>query len=533
MLKTPLLKFKTTAMITVVAALAALSSCKKNDDVQPLNLENTANITATSTATANIDIAGSGMVLGINGHPLGDDAYKGVTAATQIDLLKSMGMGIYRINILSQSDGTCTVPKVLTPLLEAAANGKVTLLPMLTPRTLNYSVSEADAYAAGKTLGANFASKYAANFKYYDLGNDLDVKSILSGKDGKIQADYDQKKLHITAAYLKGMNDGIKSNDADAQTMISAGWVHWGFIQFCESYGVKFDILAYHWYSDMEEVALRSTSNHIEDITVKLNSLFPGKPIWITETNARPKDVSIYEAYQNTFLTSFINKCKANPTVKALLIYELFNEPYKSAAENNYGVTNWVTPYTKWSNKVVANTLIQANSALSTAPVTTPTVPVTTPTVPVTTPTVPVTALITNITATTGKKYQLSKLTSGAVYYTDRTYDITSAPSYLVNAPFIQTANEDKINTSSSLLSFNLNHAGTVYVAYDPRATTLPTWLQGWKKLTDKIGINDSKISSFNLYSKDFPAGKVTLGGNMAGAAAGALCQYVVIAKTN
>jgi hypothetical protein len=211
----------------------------------------------------------------------------------------------------------------------------------------------------------------------------------------------------------------------------------------------------------------------------------------------------------------------------------LFNEPYKSAAENNYGVTNWVTPYTKWSNKVVANTLIQANSALSTAPVTTPTVPVTTPTVPVTTPTVPVTALITNITATTGKKYQLSKLTSGAVYYTDRTYDITSAPSYLVNAPFIQTANEDKINTSSSLLSFNLNHAGTVYVAYDPRATTLPTWLQGWKKLTDKIGINDSKISSFNLYSKDFPAGKVTLGGNMAGAAAGALCQYIVIAKTN
>ncbi|MDB5060303.1 MAG: hypothetical protein JWP67_146, partial [Mucilaginibacter sp.] len=195
----------------MVAALATLSSCKKNEDVQPLNLENTANITATSTAQPNIDIAGSGMVLGINGHPLGDEAYKGVSVATQIELIKSMGMGIYRIGILSQSDGTCTVPKLLTPLLDAAANGKVTLLPMLTPRTLNYSMTEADAYNAGKTLGANFAAKYAANFKYYDLGNDLDVKSILSGKDGKIQADYDQKKLLVTAAYLKGMNDGIKS----------------------------------------------------------------------------------------------------------------------------------------------------------------------------------------------------------------------------------------------------------------------------------------------------------------------------------
>jgi hypothetical protein len=523
MLKTPLLK---TATIAMVAALAMLSSCKKSEDVQPLNLENTKNITAASTVTANID--GSGMVLGINGHPLGDDAYKGISAATQVDLIKSMGMGIYRINILSQSDGTCTVPKILTPLLEAAANGKVTLLPMLTPRTLNYSASESDAYNAGKTLGANFAAKYAANFKYYDLGNDLDVRSILSGKDGRIQADYDQKKLRVTAAYLKGMNEGIKSKDSDAQTMISAGWVHWGFIQFCENYGVKYDILAYHWYSDMEEVALRSTSNHIEDITVKLNSLFPGKPIWITETNARPKDASIYEAYQNTFLTSFINKCKANPTVKALLIYELFNEPYKSAAENNYGVTNWVTPYSKWSNKLIATSLIQANSMLSTAPA------VTIPTAPVgTTPIVPATELITNITVTTGKKYQLSKLAAGAVYYTDRSYDITSAPSYLVNTPFIQTANEDKINKSGSLLSFNLNHAGTVYVAYDPRATTLPTWLKGWQKLTDKIGINDSKISSFTLYSKDFPAGKVTLGGNMTGEATGALCQYIVIAKTN
>lgn len=530
MLKTPLLK---TATIAMVAALATLSSCKKNEDVQPLNLDSTAHITATSTALPNVDIAGAGMVLGINGHPLGDDAYKVVSAATQMELVKSMGMGIYRVDIVSQSDGTCTVPKLLAPLLEAAANGKVTLLPMLNPRTLKYTMTEAGAYNAGNTLGANFASKYAANFKYYDLGNDLDVKSILAGKDGKIQADYDQKKLLVTAAYLKGMNDGIKSKDSDAQTMISAGWTHWGFIQFCESYGVKFDVLAYHWYSDMEEVALKSKNNHIEDITVKLNSLFPGKPIWITETNGRPKDASIYEEYQNTFLTGFINKCKANPTVKAVLIYELFDEPYKAAAESRYGIASWVTPYSKWANKAAANSLIQGYNAASTAvPVTPPVVPVTPPVVPVTIPPVPV-ALVTNITAPTGRKYQLSKLTTGAAYYTDRTYNITSVPSYLVDAPFIQTANDDKISKSNSALTFTLNRATTVYIAYDPRATTLPTWLQGWKKLADKVGINDPKLASFDLYSKDFSAGQVTLGGNMNGAAAGALCQYLVIAKTN
>ncbi|TSD63346.1 T9SS type A sorting domain-containing protein [Inquilinus sp. KBS0705] len=140
-------------------------------------------------------------------------------------------------------------------------------------------------------------------------------------------------------------------------------------------------------------------------------------------------------------------------------------------------------------------------------------------------------ALITNITATTGKTYPLTQLHSGIEYYTDRAYTIANVPNILEGVATIRTANDDKANKSVSMLSFNLSDTATVYVAYDPRGTTLPAWLKGWQKLSDKLGVHDPKITSLNLYTKNFNPGKVVLGGNLASPAMGAQCQYVVLVK--
>jgi uncharacterized repeat protein (TIGR02543 family) len=138
--------------------------------------------------------------------------------------------------------------------------------------------------------------------------------------------------------------------------------------------------------------------------------------------------------------------------------------------------------------------------------------------------------LITDISANTGRSYTLGELTVGTALYTDRTYQATSVPAFLNNAPFIKTPNDDKGNKSTSMLSFNLTQNATVYIAYDPRATSLPAWMSGWQKLTSKLGLNDSKITYLELYSKSFSAGAITLGGNLASPAAGALNNYIVIA---
>jgi len=140
-------------------------------------------------------------------------------------------------------------------------------------------------------------------------------------------------------------------------------------------------------------------------------------------------------------------------------------------------------------------------------------------------------ALVSSVSANTGNSYTVTGLAVGKLMYTDRTYKITTVPYSLAGASLIQTANNDKWNTSSSMLSFNLSQPATVYVAYDPRAAALPSWLNGWQKSTERIGVNDSKISNMNLYSKYFAAGKVTLGGNMASPAKGAENNYFVFVK--
>lgn len=346
--------------LTGIACLF-FASCSRKDDVQPSASTTPAfseEVQALAATSSNkISVAGSSLELGVVGHPMGDAPYVQTSATKQISLIKGMGMTWYRVGFQTTSDGTISVPYLFEPLRAAAAAGGVKLLPMLYTRTLDLNASQSASYQAGKTLGANFAAKYGQYFTYYDLGNDLELKVLLPKTTGASQANYDRTKFNVIAAYLKGMDEGIKSKDPDAKTMVSAGWLHYGFIRMLDWYGVKFDVVAYHWYSEMENIAPKAPY-YIPDITKKLASLFPNKPIWITEFNLRYKDVSTHETDQNAFISSFIAKCKNNPQVKVAIIYELFNEPHKdSMLESNYGIIKWATPFTVWSKKLVANNL--------------------------------------------------------------------------------------------------------------------------------------------------------------------------------
>jgi hypothetical protein len=345
----------------VCAAGLALSSCTKQADVQPQPAPVSASATtvaATTTTTQVSALAGSGLMLGINGHPFGDAPYLATPATKQIELLKGMGMNWYRINVQTTSDGTISASSstLFSSLQQAAASGAVNLLPMLYPRTLNLADSEAVAYEKGKLLGSNFAAKYGQYFTYYDLGNDMELALLVPNTTGRSVSNYDVAKSKVTAAYLKGMDEGIKSKDIGAKTMIDAGWLHWGFLTVCSNYGVKYDAIGYHWYSDMEGAAAKSPY-YISDITATLAGLFPDKELWFTEYGYRFKATSTTnEADQNTFMTNFVTKCKNNPRVKVAMAYELFDEPYKSTQEANYGVIKWTVPYTLWAKKIIANT---------------------------------------------------------------------------------------------------------------------------------------------------------------------------------
>lgn len=124
--------------------------------------------------------------------------------------------------------------------------------------------------------------------------------------------------------------------------------------------------------------------------------------------------------------------------------------------------------------------------------------------------------------------YSTAKLSAGSQYYLDRTYTITSQPSGFQNYTAILTRNDDKNLTVAEHIVFNLPEAATVYVAYDRRATSLPTWLQSFTATSDRVYVTDSTMSYFKLYQKSYPAGQVVLGGNKNGGGANAGSNYIV-----
>ena len=131
--------------------------------------------------------------------------------------------------------------------------------------------------------------------------------------------------------------------------------------------------------------------------------------------------------------------------------------------------------------------------------------------------------------------YKQNLLGVGNQYYLDRTYTLTSIPSALAgeNILWIMTKDDDNNNTSDSFLQFTIPQSSTVYVAYDSRASSIPTWLSGFTKTALAIGVSDTALDHFDVYSKSFSPGSVVLGGNMASGAAGSGTNYIVIVKKN
>ncbi len=119
--------------------------------------------------------------------------------------------------------------------------------------------------------------------------------------------------------------------------------------------------------------------------------------------------------------------------------------------------------------------------------------------------------VISNLTVTSGRAYEVDDFGTGKVIYTDRTYQFQSVPASLTGAvKYIRTANSDKLETSNPFLSFGVNQNVTVLVGYDDRLTR-PAWLQSFTDTGDNLTVSGNPHS---LYASDFPQGTVTLGGN-------------------
>jgi hypothetical protein len=149
-------------------------------------------------------------------------------------------------------------------------------------------------------------------------------------------------------------------------------------------------------------------------------------------------------------------------------------------------------------------------------------------------PCVPPIFVLEDLSGSTVAPYHKQNLIEvGDEYYVDRTHTITNIPTTLGlnDGRWIMTANDDRMNSSNNYLSFDVDRNVTVFIAYDNRASALPNWLSssnGFNTTGEQINVSQSG-TTFNLYSKSFTPGTITLGGNLAAGANGATENYIVI----
>ena len=114
-------------------------------------------------------------------------------------------------------------------------------------------------------------------------------------------------------------------------------------------------------------------------------------------------------------------------------------------------------------------------------------------------------------------KFAKDTLMQGMIYYTDRTYTLTSVPLQYSGLPMIKTPNSELgLTDASEYMRFELTGPATVYVAYDSRgAGSLPAWMNGFSYTGNDIQTSLSAQPSLRIYGRQFTAGCIDLGANM------------------
>lgn len=130
-------------------------------------------------------------------------------------------------------------------------------------------------------------------------------------------------------------------------------------------------------------------------------------------------------------------------------------------------------------------------------------------------------------------RYRKTFLRAFRQAYTDRPYPIMRLPLPLSGLPAIQTADLDYEARRESFLHLQLDRPARIYVAYLATAKRIPNWLRSFTPEPMHIEIDHpGGRMLFPVYSRDFPAGKVTLGSNQAPGSVGpAFMNYLVAAR--
>jgi lysophospholipase L1-like esterase len=125
--------------------------------------------------------------------------------------------------------------------------------------------------------------------------------------------------------------------------------------------------------------------------------------------------------------------------------------------------------------------------------------------------------------------YKQNLLEAGDEYLIDSAATVEQIPGTLQDANWIMTAQGDAVSTANTFLSFELDRAADVYVAYDADAVLLPAWLApGSSDFVDTGLTMRTSVTNYRVFRRSADAGVVSMGGNLAAGGGDASDMFLV-----
>ena len=321
---------------------------------------------AAKGAAGNLQTLSTDLIVGINGHPLNTVAYNansstiaGIDYTTQSNMVKAMGMTYYRIDVATDANGKSTNEAKLLDLIAKCQANNIKVLPMIYDRC-SYSGTTTSNYNAAYTQMAGFATLYGQYFDYFELGNEWELfdNLLLDGHLGQAQTDYDMPRVLLAEQYVKGMEAGLKSVLPGKQSIVNtAGFFSTFWMDRMFAAAPTINICGWHLYANMP--AAYASNNLTTNIHQYLFKRYH-HPIWYTESGysfKTPLTQQANEDASNDWRNTLTTQATADPNVKAILFYELLDEPELGTqfTEQNFGFVKF-NNYPGHSNTAAYNT---------------------------------------------------------------------------------------------------------------------------------------------------------------------------------